>query len=121
MVRTGLIECNDSQTHTILGSGKTAHIRNHLHLGYHLVLLHHFPGLLIEFRDDTRYLRFDIHLVTRFYLSGDDGGFLKVLDLNLVQFIHHLLWARLYVQVHKGSNYQGNHSHDGSPFQHLLH
>ena len=72
----GLLEVNFCQTHTHLSTRQLSHVRNHLDLGNHVASIDIVAWLLQQFRDDTRDLRLDIHLIARFYLTRDNGGFL---------------------------------------------
>ena len=101
MVHLCLPQVDVGKAHTTLGGTQLTHVGNHLDTGNHLAHLDHVAGLLVHFGDDAADLRFDVHLVSRFNLSGDDGGLVDVLDGGFQLIVGSCLRLRLEIQEHE--------------------
>ena len=98
MVCKGLFKIDFGKTQTRLCRTELRHIRDYLYLGYHLTSLHRLSCLFRYLRNDAADLRFDIYLVSRFYLSCEHRALAHVANGSLKLIILNRLWLRLKPQ-----------------------
>ena len=103
-VNLSLFQVNLCQSYTHLCRRELAHIRNHLHLGDHLSLLHILSWFLQQFSDDTRDLRFHVHLVARLDLTCDDRCLLDILHLRRKLVVDNFLGLAFLPEEHECSD-----------------
>ena len=101
MVCKGLLKVDLGKAQTRLCRTELRHIRNDLHLGYHLASLHRLSCLFRYLRNDAADLRLDIHLVSRFNLSREHRTLAHVANGSLKLVILNRLWLRLKPQENK--------------------
>ena len=67
-----LLQRDIGEVHARFGAVELYHLGDYLDNGDNLSRLDHLPRFFLQLGDDTGYLRLDLHLETRLYVSGSD-------------------------------------------------
>ena len=120
-VGLSLLQVDLSQTDTHLCTRQLRHVRYHLDLGNHVASIHIVARLLQQFADDTRDLRFDVHLVARLNLTCDNSGLLDGVELRGKLVVNHFLRLALLPQERECSNENQRDNYGDNQFSVLFH